>query len=70
MHSSRMLTARSSSHLLRGRGSLPQCMLGYPSPGCGPGDPPDVSLETPPGDPPGCGPGDLQCMLGYHPQPP
>ena len=33
---------------------LPQCMLGY-TPGCGPGDPPGVGLETPlcgPGDPP------------------
>ena len=36
MHSSRMLTDRSSSRLLGGR--LPQCMLGYP---------PGVGLETP-----------------------
>ena len=37
MHSSRMRTVHSSSHLL---GGLPQCMLGYPPPGCGPGDTP------------------------------
>ena len=52
MHSSRMHTAHNSSH--RGRG-LPQCMLGYTPPGCGPGDlpaPVDVSLETPPGQTP------------------
>ena len=30
------------------QGGLPQCMLGYTTPpGCGPGDPPDVGLETP-----------------------
>ena len=52
MHSSRMHTTHSSSC----PGGLPQCMLGYTPPGCGPGDPPDVGLETSPGwwpgDPP------------------
>ena len=63
-------------------GDLPQCMLGYIPPGCGPGTPLGVGLETPwcwPGDttlarsldsPPGCGPENLQGMLGYHPPPP
>ena len=57
MHSSRMHTARSSSHLLGGQ---PQCMLGYP-PRCGPGNPPGSGSE----DPPQCGPGAPQT-----PQPP
>ena len=46
----------------RGRGCLPQCMLGYTPlgmglktpPWCGPGDPPSQTLNLPPG----CGPGD------------
>ena len=45
MHSSRMRTARSSSHLLGG--CLPQCMLGYPL-GVGLETHPCVGLETPP----------------------
>ena len=32
MHSSRIRTVRSSSRLSRGRGGLPQCMLGYQPP--------------------------------------
>ena len=64
-----MRTVRGSSRP-RG-GGLPQCMLGHTSPGCWPGDPPGVGLETPlgcgPGDPParplnfppGCGPRDF-----------
>ena len=56
MHSSRMRTARGSSHP-RGGGCLPQCILGYThplgvgleTPRCGPGDPPPgVGLETSP----------------------
>ena len=59
MHSSRMRTARSSSHQPGGGGGLPQCMLGYTNPpGCGPGEPP-----------PRCGPRDLKGMLRYHPTP-
>ena len=45
MHSSRMHTAHSSSHLLVG--GLPQCMLGYPPPGVGLETPLGVGLETP-----------------------
>ena len=48
MHSSRMLTARSSSCLLWG-GCLPQCMLGYPPPSVGLETPLSVGLETPQG---------------------
>ena len=46
MHSSRMRTSRSSSHLL---GGLSQCMLGFNPPGPGPGYPPVVGLDTLPG---------------------
>ena len=52
MHSSRMRTTRSSSHLQGGSASV---HAGIPSPRCGPGD----TCR--------CGPGDLQGMLGYHP---
>ena len=58
MHSSRMLTARSSS--CQWGVCLSAC---WDTPGCGPGDPPGQTPEAPPG----CGPGDLQGMLGYHP---
>ena len=62
-HSSRMRTARSSSHLLRGA-CLSACWDTYHP------LPTDVGLETPPGQtpqlPPVCGTGDLQCMLEYH----
>ena len=70
MHSSRMRTGRSSSHLL-GVGGLPQWMLKYPLPQVLAWRPPKsdpstsplgVGLETPPGQtpqlPPRCGPGD------------
>ena len=46
MHSSRMHTVHGSSRPQKG-GYLPQCMLGYTSPGCMSWDPPGVSLETP-----------------------
>ena len=54
MHSSRMRTTRSDSHLLGG--VLPQCMLGYVPParplnllpGCGPEDPPQPDPSTSP----------------------
>ena len=46
MHSSRMRTARSSSHLPVWGGGLPQCMLVYPL-GVGLETPLGVSLETP-----------------------
>ena len=54
IHSSRMRTAHSSSHLLRG--CLSQCMLGHPPPRiwawrppwCGPGDPPGQTPQLPP----------------------
>ena len=52
MHSKRMRTACGSSRLWGG--GLPQCMLGYIPPRCGPGDPP----WSVPGDPPGSVPGD------------
>ena len=66
MHSSRMRTSRSSSHLLEGGSD--SVHAGIP-PGVGLETPPVVSLETPPrwgpGDPqvwawrpPRCGPGD------------
>ena len=67
MHSSRMRTTRSSSHLLGGSASVHAAL---PSPWCGPGDPPECG----PGDPPqarplnfslACGPRDLQGMLWY-----
>ena len=45
MHSSKMRTACSSSHLLGGGGCLPQCVVGY-HPGCVSGDPLGVGLET------------------------
>ena len=76
MHSSRMHTACSSSHLLGG--CLPQCMLGYThthphhTPPCGPGDPPgcgprDSPGQTPQPPPPGCG---LETPPSQTPQPP
>ena len=44
-----MRTARSSSRLLGERGRcLPQCMLGYTHPGCGPGYPPCQTPQIPP----------------------
>ena len=53
MHSSRMRTTRSNSHLLWGVSA--SVHAGIP-PGCGPGDPP------------GCGPGDPPCMWVWrHP---
>ena len=80
MHSSRMRTARSSSHR---RGSASASVHAGIQPPSG------VGLETPPGQTPqlppwvwawrpplparplnfpfGCGPGNLQDMLGYHP---
>ena len=72
MHSSRMRTAGSSSHLLERGVCLPQCMLGYTPlpPGLGMETPwawrpPRVILETPPARPPnnfppGCGSGDCR----------
>ena len=66
-HSSRMRSARSSSHLLGGA-CLPQCMLGYTPHRCGPGDIPQVEtprvwtwrppMPNPLNFPYGCGPGD------------
>ena len=50
MHSSRMHTARSSSRLLEWGGwgaCLSACWDTHHLPGCGPGDPPGVGLETP-----------------------
>ena len=44
MHSSRMCTAHNSSH----RGGSASVHAGIHPPGCGPGDPLDVGLETPP----------------------
>ena len=81
MHSSRMHTTRSwggaaSVHagihpLGMGLETPPGVGLETPFPGCGPGDPLGVGLETltgqTPQPPPGCGPGDLQGMLGYTP---
>ena len=67
MHSSRMCTAHSSSHLLGGPASvhawIPPPGVGLEtSPGCGPGDHPGCgpgdTSGCGPGDPPGCGPGD------------
>ena len=75
MHSKRMRTACGSSHLWGG--GLPQCMLGYIPPRCGPGDPPWVWAWRPPWvcawRPPGSGPGDplglgLEIPLGQTPQ--
>ena len=61
MHSSRMRTAGGSSRQLIGGVCLSACC---DTPGCGPGDPLGVGLETSPGvgpgDPPGCGPADAQ----------
>ena len=56
MHSSRMHTACSSSHLLGEEGCLPQCMLGYTHtptthPHVGLETPLGVGLETPQPDP-------------------
>ena len=80
MHSSRMCTTRSSSRW--GEGSLPQCMLGYTPPGCGPGDPPWPDPSTSPmgvgleparhtgiPSPPRCGPGDPPGCEPGDPQP-
>ena len=62
MHSSRMCTTRSNSHLLGGS-ALVYAGLHTPGPGSGPGDPPGVGLETPLG----CGPGDLPPGVGLRP---
>ena len=83
MHSSRMRTARSSSHLLRGACHSACWDTYHPLPT-------DVGLETPPGQTPQLSPlgvgletcnacwnttsnppvdRNLQCMLGYHPHP-
>ena len=81
MHSSRMRTACSSSHLLEGvsasvhAGILlgvdletppPQVGLETPHPRCGPGDPPPGQT---PQVPPGCGPGDPQGQTPQLPPP-
>ena len=76
MHSSRMRTARSSSHQPGGWGGSASVHAGIHPPQCGPGDPP---WPDPSSSPLGVGletctacwdthpPGDLQGMLGYHP---
>ena len=48
MHSSRMRTARGSSHP-RGEGSASVHAGIHTPPGCGPGDPLGVGVEAPPG---------------------
>ena len=60
----------STAVAVHGKECLPQCMLGYTTPRCGPGGPLGVGLKTPlgvgletppqyePGDPPGYGRGD------------
>ena len=67
MHSIRMLTGRGSSRP-QGWVCLSACWDTQPPPGCGPGDPPGVGLETPLDvgwRPPRCGPGDPPRPLNF-----